>query len=50
MKSRAGYLEIVGIDCAALDKQAVESFVYCTDKHRVNLPVLVYHLINPDLQ
>lgn len=30
MKNRAGYFEIVSIDCAALEKEAAASFNYCT--------------------
>jgi hypothetical protein len=44
-KSKAGYFELVGIDCSALDAQAQAGFVYCTDQYRSHLPILVILII-----
>lgn len=40
-KSRVGYFEVLGIDCASLEKEAASSFAYCSGELRTHLPILV---------
>lgn len=40
-KSKEGYFDVVAIDCAQLEPEAISNFLYCTESHRPKLPLLV---------